>query len=126
MRPIIFRGQVLGTKKWIYGRILIANRVYIVLDEMDFSSDKSCPVIKETVGQFTGLNALDGTPIYEGDIVCIRPLHDDRSIGEVFFKYGCFCLHGVGGEDDLCNYEVITVLGNIHDNPELINKYETI
>lgn len=78
-------------------------------------------IIPQTFGQFTGLTALDGTPIYEGDIVRIKFLSDDET-GVVVYESGCFMLDGVTGNDILCEYDVITVLGNIHDNPELTKK----
>lgn len=121
MRPIIFRGKRIDKKTWIYGRIVISNNVYVIYDELNPLSNTNSPVIEGTVGQFTGLNALNGMPIYEGDIVSVM-LFDKMETGVVVYEYGCFCIDGAEGNDILCSYDVITVLGNIHDNPELIKK----
>jgi len=83
------------------------------------------PVITETVGQFTGLHDIDGRDIYEGDIVknglcgiwIIQPL-----------ERGYFSLLGVCKKYKGSNYHIsalnynVEVIGNIHDNPELINQ----
>lgn len=118
MRPIIFRGKRTSTEEWVYGQLNYTYSGFLISRE-DRSPVK---VSGSTIGQFTGLNALDGMPIYEGDIVLISPFDDDKLIGEVIYEDGCFLLDGVEGNDILCNYDVITVLGNIHDNPELIKK----
>lgn len=121
MRPIIFRAKSSFNMEWEYGYLGKDHNGDLVLyledDLWGYSG-----IHERTIGQFTGLNALDGTPIYEGDIVLISPFHDNKLIGEVVYEDGCFLLDGVEGNDILCNYEVTTVLGNIHDNPELIKK----
>lgn len=127
MRPIIFRGKRADKEEWVYGQLTIglehclktkkkSNVYYIARSDMSLTR-----VTNVTVGQFTGLTALDGMPIYEGDIVSVKPF-DKMEIGVVVYEYGCFLIEGVSGNDLLCNYDVITVLGNIHDNPELIQK----
>lgn len=128
MRPIIFRGKANNKEEWVYGQLIIALEQYFKTDKrcngyyIGRSDLKVTKVLETSIGQYTGLNALDGMPIYEGDIVLISPFDDDKLIGEVIYEDGCFLLDGVEGNDILCNYEVTTVLGNIHDNPELIKK----
>lgn len=77
--------------------------------------------------QYTGLKDVDGQEIYEGDIVrlCYNGFYNNAEVftGEVIFEEGSFevkakgeytCLHdGVG----LTTSEVI---GNIYENPELL------
>lgn len=92
-----------------------------------------------TVGQFTGLTDKNGKEIYEGDI--IREYITSRIMcgREVRYYNGAFLgdSHAVGGESSSQNYDYVheryqtlkyfadtdtklEVIGNIHDNPELI------
>jgi uncharacterized phage protein (TIGR01671 family) len=103
-----------------------------------FALHSKFPVKSETVGQYTGLIA-NGTKIFEGDIFLDR---SDDAVGVVVFKDGCFRLEWYGmcgtytesGYDECgggwgvfeCEpidwYYVhdMEVIGNIHDNPELL------
>ena len=94
-------------------------------------------VIPETVGQFTGLTDKNGTKIFEGDIVkAIQTEYDEdieqepfifEVIGEMIFEDACFGLkakkcidfYSPMWEED--NVE-LDVIGNIHDNPELLGE----
>ena len=84
-------------------------------------------VLCDTVGQFTGMTDKNGKEIYEGDI--IRFVNgqkkvsgewvDNEFIYTIEYSEGAFC--GVLGlSKALCAVEVI---GNIHDNPELIKRH---
>lgn len=98
-------------------------------------------VSPDTVGQCTGIfgDFINGEPkpgdnilrsfIYEGDIVeavIIDGTHQGFSWGRhvVVFDQGAFCLKNRRGEiTPMCNYSTsvkFKVLGNIHDNPELM------
>ena len=77
----------------------------------------------ESVGQFTGLTDKDGTKIFEGDIVKTYDPDDIPAVvvyDESETQYGIvidniyYCLGAVFRGIDL------EVIGNIHDNPELI------
>lgn len=78
----------------------------------------------ETIGQFTGLTDKNGKPIYEGDIVRYTPVgyeysddHKSQLVSEVSFNAGSFCLHG---RDSVTGYYLDEVIGNIHENKELL------
>ncbi len=65
--------------------------------------------------QFTGLLDKNGKEIYEGDIVVIGGFTE-----AVYFKKGRF--RTTAYEIGAINPERMDVIGNIYENPELINK----
>ncbi|MBB4036574.1 putative phage protein (TIGR01671 family) [Dysgonomonas hofstadii] len=76
-------------------------------------------VIPETVGQFTGLTDKNGKEIYEGDIM---EDYTGRYYWIEFYKSGFWVNGGQNGSDWKLHSmnNNIKVVGNIHDNPELL------
>lgn len=80
--------------------------------------------------QFTGLHDKNGKEIYEGDIVVLRnevPRGNgqfDDAIFEVIYDIGCCAYLGKDYENNCKEYlghlEPDEVIGNIHENPELL------
>ena len=121
-REIKFRGKSLIDGRWIYGDLFrtdldggVAIQFY---DEVDGWMTED--VSPGTVGQFTGV--LDGRnqEIYENDIVATYFDGHCTYQGEVRFEAGRFIvstnnglLTNIGGKSWL-------VIGNIHDNPKLM------
>ncbi|KAF6584975.1 YopX family protein [Paenibacillus sp. EKM211P] len=130
MRDIKFRGKRLDNGEWVFGDIWQHNGRVDIVDHRA----QSHPVAHETVGQYTGLRDRDNKEIYEGDILKRdwqeHSLEDD--IGHVSFQDGGFVLHlpgTVGFDEYLSQYyrgysassgTDFYVIGNIHDNPELL------
>lgn len=131
MREILFRGKSEFNGEWVYGYYYMAKYYrsepelydYITIPhpEAHNAPSEHIPVIHETVGQYTGLTDKNGKKIFEGDIVqaYFRNNHS-KQIFQVVFDDGMFLFDNGCAKVpkyDICAMEVI---GNIHDNPELL------
>ena len=130
IREVIFRGKRTDNGKWECGDLLSPNEfnaiphiVYIdYLNEYGDIGEISTPVIPETVGQFTGLVDKNGKRIFEGDIVTGYFNHE-KIVGYIFYGGNAQFfirrdgIYGIRLDNSDCWLEVI---GNIHDNPELL------
>ena len=135
MKEILFRGKCAKTGKWLYGWVFGEKAKSII--EIDRPYPNECmveayctSVIDEsTVGQYTGLKDKNGVKIFEGDV-----LHWDLHWGwYVGYENGAFrkiplsniqrinWKHYTLQQEGLDTWEVI---GNIHDNPELVEGEE--
>lgn len=138
MRDIVFRGKRTDGGGWVKGSYveckmswyrLHPHKAWIVTDARSnggwFAITGRFPVINETVGQYTGLNDKNGTPIFEGDILWMDNFTPD--VCEVRFIEGAFCLvfPGAAFPTDIhyiqhADKPSATVIGNVHDNPEIV------
>lgn len=118
MRKHQYRGQRVDTKEWVYGNYVYdsgIDRHFITMSLTN--SHKLIQVIPETVGEFTGLPDKNGQEIYEDDK--LRNVYEEEVI--VSFDEGKFI--GVGDDIELGLLELnlyFEVVGNIHNNPELL------
>ena len=122
MREILFRGKRLDNGEWVEGYYLrigpAANeRAYII--PYYASTLYTYEVDPATAGQFTGLLDKNGKRIFEGDIVRGPHIGDDLMTEPVEFSAVCGWLPFDYLREDLCE-----VIGNIHDNPELLEVSE--
>lgn len=87
------------------------------LEKDSFSSPSTITGAMDTKGdeQYTGLKDSGGFPIYEGDICSYG---EGNPVREVVFEEACFCFNSISLYESL-DYG-LRVLGNIHQNPELL------
>lgn len=142
MREILFRGKLLFTGEWVYGSYLPdtdtldENTAYILtyeLNDPDYVYEK---VDLPTVGQYTGLKDKNGKSFWEGDIF----KEDDSGIVRSIFRVP----GGLAFEDNPVAFgydhrapvypyssiaemqnaswlsQCCEIIGNIHDNADLI------
>ena len=131
MREILFRGKRLDNGEWVYGYYVhigpvSCQRAYIIPEYA--SALYVNEVDPSTVGQYTGLKDKNGKRIFDGDIAKVLQ-GKDKDIAYVGFENGAFMLYPKTGniyERTLWEYWYndwdVDVIGNITDNPELLEK----
>ena len=148
MREILFRGKRLDNGEWVLSGNIISfipengeDLIFIPAlsepctcyhDEKDniiaFEKGIFYKVDTKTVGQYTGLKDKNGKRIFEGDIAKVLQ-GKDKDIAYVGFENGAFMLYPKTGniyERTLWSYWYndwdVEVIGNITDNPDLLEK----
>ena len=130
MRTIKFRGKT-QQGEWVIGyyvgkspfdEVAILPSANVNYDIFYINDSECCYCIADTIGQFTSLCDSSGKEIYEGDILDFNGLKI-----EVRFVRGVFALLCNGDLDQElcgdCRTDLFAkVIGNIHDNPELLNQ----
>lgn len=126
MREIKFRGKD-DDGHWRYGDHVCHNvwsyPSIMEFYDPDYPNDNRFPVDPATVGQFTGLRDCKRREIYEGDILHITAKNPYRSpIDHKSVVTWGNCGWECFGEQlyDLRMRYSVTVIGNIHDNSELL------
>lgn len=145
MREILFRGKSTDTSAWVYGYYC---GPFGDFDEHEICdiADPTCSrvdVDPDTVGQYTGLIDKNGKRIFEGDILAFPDTGEDgyeykegydfTNVATVCWNNGRWELEDFGDEnsgvmddmdvwhwDFVAVFNVSEIIGNIHDNPELI------
>jgi uncharacterized phage protein (TIGR01671 family) len=122
----LYRGKRIDNGEWFIGCDIWAPWFY---DQNFITLSDHKDIVRvdpQTVGEFTGALDADGTRIFEGDIV-------DTPRWVVSYSTGMKCFSGmqVGwyiqrdnweSWSELIDTDKVTVIGNIHDNPELMRR----
>ena len=134
MRELLFRGKRTDNNKLVEGWLVVIpvdkdrkDSQFYIITEIDFRDSiydvyrYAYEVDPNTVGRFTCLSDKNGKRIFEGDIVKrhAAPMlvkWDDESASFIV----CYYFHGKYYENTMDGHMNLEVIGNIHDNPELI------
>ena len=141
MREILFRGKRIDNGEWIEGslvKVTIKGQTYYLIFGDNFSFNgtdvkalQHACVDPDTVGQYTGLTDKNGKKIFEGDVVAYSTNSygaTNKEIHEVVFETrGGSAYFGIRiSEIETWQFclavpaKLMEVVGNIHDNPELL------
>ena len=147
MREILFRGKRIDNGKWIKG--FYYERLnpftedghpvkYFIADVPPFANE----IHQETIGQFTGLFDKNGAKIFEGDIIEFgsrnlvvwwdqekfqwraKAVLDTPTSPYEYFRdkeWDDIDLGWIYAELPSIGKTTTTIIGNIHDNPEMLN-----
>ena len=139
MREILFRGKRTDNGEWVEGFFAKSgDKTFIIIDNdiaVGYVTMKE--VIPETVGQYTGLTDSNGKKVFEDDILRFTDKFSDYSwIGKIVFGnphcqyswgYNIVFVKGAKPNTDILLWfdmeetgAYSEIIGNIHDNPELI------
>lgn len=145
MREILFRGKRLNNGEWVYGFYAheLRGEHYIHADEGAWYDGPMLTMVeveRETVGQDTGLDDKNGVNIFDGDICKMHYFfenYDGFGASEDEAEITCrititpfgLRFEGEGMSGYLHEYveepgEELEVIGNTHDNPELLEDVE--
>lgn len=130
MREMLFRGKLKSNDEWSFGNLNVSLRATVIITPDETPIGKYGQVVPETVGQYTGLTDKNGKKIFEGDIVkreytlwhSETKKTRETQIGVVSYsnKDCSFCLDKVCYLGKPWDGETLEIIGNIHDNPELL------
>lgn len=131
-REILYRGQLRrkgekvrldGTpfeSKWVYGGVCQFNDYSSIIYQTE-PEFRKYPVYTDTVEQYTGLTDRNGVKIFEGDIIEYQGKRYSINYLKHYARFSAvkpntvFCVFA---------YQMGEVIGNIHDNPELLKGEE--
>lgn len=125
MREILFRGKRVDNGEWVegnYGERFDGEGIVSCISKptKETISGTLCyDVDPSTVGQYTGLKDRNGKKIFELDIISHVEFPDEPAL--ICWHETGFAIKGLWYSTDISSRKAdIEVVGNIHDNPDLI------
>lgn len=114
MREILFRAKQTDNGEWVEGSLIKS----VWMDSYGYITKSQTTdlvtVFLSTVGQYTGLTDKNGKKIFEGDIIKYSEPEILTGVYKVVYAFGFF------SPFDCISTRHCEVIGNIHDNPELL------
>ena len=131
MREILFRGKKNNNGEWIYGDLSICDDCDPSIYDTQTGNRHfrmGSRVLCESIGQYTGLTDKNGKKIFEGDICQIKGISyidETPFVIEWNNDWGGWYWRDLdfGSATDSFTHSIAKtskVIGNIHDNPELL------
>ena len=133
MREILFKAKRIDNGEWVEGYVVHKRGLYFIYDIVNSEScrQNNYEIDPETLCQFTGLCDKNGKKNWENDIVLV--IYENRyyekkelSTGRIVFIRGAWYIGGkvwnelyAIDEDAIFQVEIV---GNIFDNPELLQE----
>lgn len=129
MRDIRFRGLSINSKQWVYGdytRLVLGGNIHYYIKPLD---SKVVEVEYESIGQLTGIKDKNEKDVFEGDILqgykCHYPVkyeHASFTWNDEFLGYTIEADYDAHVEIIPDGCETLEIIGNIHENSNLITK----
>jgi len=129
MREILFRAKNIHSyngepPKWEYGGIILTDNDASIVNAVS-TNFSATPVDRNTIGQFTGLYDLNDKAVYEGDIISAEYETKKEIVYENFkIRWNDSCAGFIADNPDgwefLDELPLFRVIGNIHDNSEIL------
>lgn len=129
MHEILFRGKMRDDGKWVYGYYcncvhdINGGKTYPAIQQTDDGSLYFREVIPDTIGQYIGLTSnhgkSDGRKIFEGDIVNLYSFTGKRDKRNAVVQWDSLCMQWTLGGSCMFSGDILEVVGNVYDNPEL-------
>lgn len=132
----LFRGKRIDNGEWVEGNLFENDNTqfplfligYVVMSRNEYTGGLELngfglnEVDPDTIGECTGLKDKNCKLIFEGDIVKNR--YNKGVI--IYGEWNCGCCYDVYGWtiDILGDMHYVEIIGNIHDNPELLKGSE--